>query len=53
MSIVQDGSTALIQAAWYGRADCVRLLMDAGVDKEAKSKVCIFDTELICLCLRG
>ncbi len=35
----QIGSTALIFAAHNGRADCVRLLLDAGADKDAKDKV--------------
>ncbi len=32
----QDGCTPLICAAENGHADCVRLLLDAGADKEAK-----------------
>ncbi len=35
----QDGHTALILASANSRADCVRLLIDAGADKEAKSNV--------------
>ena len=35
----QGGSTALICAAIKGRADCVRLLLDAGADKNAKDLV--------------
>ncbi len=35
----QDGYTALISAAAYGHADCVRLLIDAGANKEAKNGV--------------
>jgi hypothetical protein len=35
----QKGWTALIWAAWHGHADCVRLLIDAGADKEAKTSV--------------
>ncbi len=35
----QDGYTALIEAAWEGHAGCVRLLIDAGADKEAKNNV--------------
>ena len=35
----QDGSTALIRAAEYGRTDCVRLLVDGGADKDAKDIV--------------
>jgi hypothetical protein len=36
-----DGYTALIYAAERGRAECVRLLIDAGADKEAKTDVCV------------
>jgi hypothetical protein len=35
----QRGNTALIYAAQYGRVDCVRLLIDAGADKDAKDNV--------------
>ncbi len=35
----QSGSTALILAAGSGHADCARLLLDAGADKEATDKV--------------
>jgi hypothetical protein len=35
----QTGSTALIWAGRYGRADCLRLLLDAGADKDASDKV--------------
>ena len=35
----QGGTTALIHAAVNGRAECVRLLIDAGADKEAKNDV--------------
>ena len=35
----QDGATALIWAAEMGRADCVRLLIDAGADKDAENNV--------------
>ena len=38
-SETQDGWTALICAADQGRADCVRLLIDAGADKEAADNV--------------
>ena len=37
--MAQDGETALYSAAWEGRADCVKLLLDAGADKETKDKV--------------
>jgi hypothetical protein len=30
-----------MKAAEKGRADCVRLLLDAGDDKEATDKVCV------------
>ena len=36
---IQFGDTALIMAAAYGRAACVRLLAERGADKEAKSVV--------------
>ena len=35
----QDGWTALIRAGYNGHADCVRLLLDAGADKNAKANV--------------
>ena len=35
----QIESTALIRAAEEGHADCVRLLLDAGADKNAKDNV--------------
>ncbi len=35
----QIESTALIWAAMNGHAECVRLLLDADVDKEAKDNV--------------
>ncbi len=35
----QNGCTALILAAGQGHADCARLLLDAGADKEAKMNV--------------
>jgi hypothetical protein len=38
-SRAQNGWTALICAATNGHADCVRLLLDAGADKEAKDSV--------------
>jgi hypothetical protein len=34
-----DGCTALTLAAMNGKAACVRLLIDAGADKEAKNGV--------------
>ena len=35
----QDGSTALMCAGYSGQADCARLLLDAGADKNAKANV--------------
>ena len=35
----QFGATALMRAADNGRADCMRLLLDAGADKNAKDRV--------------
>ena len=37
--VSQDGWTALMLAASRDRVDCVRLLLDAGADKEAKNDV--------------
>ena len=36
---MQNEETALIRAGVHGRTDCVRMLIDAGADKEAKNKV--------------
>jgi hypothetical protein len=36
-SSVQEGSMALSDAAANGHADCVRLLLESGADKETKS----------------
>ena len=36
---LQDGYTPLIYAACGGHADCARLLLDAGADKNAKDRV--------------
>ncbi len=35
----QNGWTALILTGWNGLADCARLLLDAGADKNAKGEV--------------
>ncbi len=37
--ISQDGYTALIWAAQCGHTDCVRLLVEAGADKQAMTTV--------------
>ena len=39
MAAAQDGFTALTWAVAKGHAECVRLLLDAGADKNARSKV--------------
>ena len=39
MVYLQGGLTALMCAAEDGHTDCVRLLLRAGADKEAKSNV--------------
>jgi hypothetical protein len=44
----QGGSTALIRAAG-GHADSVRLLLDAGADKDAKDDVRGRSTASICI----
>jgi ankyrin repeat protein len=36
-SFSQKGWTGMIWAAWYGHMDCVRLLIEAGADKEART----------------
>ncbi len=36
----QNGCTALILAVLKGRADCVRVLVEAGADKDATDNVC-------------
>ncbi len=36
---LQGGFSALLIAAEKGHADCARLLIDAGADKEAKDRV--------------
>jgi hypothetical protein len=38
----QDGRTALMCASESGQTDCVRLLLDAGADMNAKDKVRVF-----------
>ena len=39
ISDLQDGNTALMWAAEEGHADCARLLIDSGADKNVKSNV--------------
>ena len=39
MAAAQHGMTALIWACYKGHADCARLLLDAGADKNAKNEV--------------
>ena len=36
---MQHGDTALIRAAWGGRTDCLRVLLDAEVDMEGQGEV--------------
>ncbi len=45
---LQDERTALISATNRGHADCVRLLIDAGADKEARDHV-----RILCLLCNG
>ncbi len=37
--LMQAESTALLNATAYNRADCVRLLLESGADKEARDIV--------------
>ncbi len=39
----QQGNTALIAAAFSGKAVFLRMLLDAGANKEAKNQVCRCD----------
>ena len=36
---IQGGYTALIYSAMYGHSECVRLLVESGANKEAKTDV--------------
>ncbi len=36
----QNGLTALMHAARFGHVDCAQVLLEAGADKNAKTKVC-------------
>ena len=48
----QFGHTALTCAAHVGHAECLRVLLDAGANKEAKTKVCFREEfSLKCECL--
>jgi ankyrin repeat protein len=42
----QDGTTALMFAAQRGHAECVRILLQSGANKEAKNQVRLIDTVL-------
>ncbi len=43
-----DGLTALMRAADNGHVDCVRLLIEAGAEKDAKdSYVCVLSLHLV------
>ena len=44
---MQKGCTALMWAAKDAHIDCVRLLVEAGADKDAKNKVRLFIVALI------
>ena len=46
----QDGSTALVLAAWSGHKDTVELLLDRGADLEAKNGV---SAAAVCLLRNG
>jgi hypothetical protein len=39
ISNLQSASTPLVDAAQYGHAECVRLLLESGAEKEAKDNV--------------
>jgi ankyrin repeat protein len=47
-SVSQDGETALICAAIFGRIDCVRLLVEIGADKDVKNNVHFMFSFLCC-----
>ncbi len=51
--LAQNGWTALVYAGFRGRADCMRLLLDAGADKETKDAVrgCIAAFSSVCVCM--
>ena len=46
----QDGSTALVTAAWRGHKDTVELLLDRDADLEAKDRV---SAAVVCCCATG
>ncbi len=47
----QDEMTALLWAAMEGHADCVRLLLDAGADKDTKNNVRNLPVSILCAVL--
>jgi hypothetical protein len=54
-NFAQGGWTALIRAARFGHTDCVRLLLDAGADKEAKDhvRICVRLVRPLCELIAG
>ena len=47
---LQFGTTALMHAAWAGRDDCVRVLVELGASMEARNNVrSLLILESICL----
>ncbi len=49
-SRTQNGWTALMNAAEFGRTECARLLIDAGADKEAKDEVRVWSAASVAGC---
>ena len=53
----QNGNTAFMWAAQYGKADIIKLLLKAGASVEAKNnvskRVFIFTYVCVCVCVRG
>jgi hypothetical protein len=52
-SFSQSDETALMNATWAGRVGCVRLLIDAGADKDARNNVCAGRRSLLCISTVG